>query len=125
MHRMLTRAPGPACVNGWVCAEPHDGHGGRGGTARSGAGSAGARPSWVTRSAGRTGAAGTRGPLRLLRLALLFERLAGDLLVLGAALVLVRHERLPSPGPILAHVAPAAREMPGMRPGSYLGGPRA
>lgn len=28
---MLTRAPGPACGNGWVCFDPHEGHGGRGG----------------------------------------------------------------------------------------------
>jgi len=41
MHRMLTRAPGPAWVKGWVCAEPHEGHGGRTGTSRSGTGSPG------------------------------------------------------------------------------------
>jgi hypothetical protein len=30
---MLTRAPGPAWVNGCVCADPHDGQGGRAGPA--------------------------------------------------------------------------------------------
>jgi hypothetical protein len=30
MHRMFTRAPGPAWVKGCVCAEPQNGHGMRG-----------------------------------------------------------------------------------------------
>ena len=29
MHFMLTRAAGPPCVKGCVCADPHDGQGGR------------------------------------------------------------------------------------------------
>ena len=36
MHFMFTRAPGPACVNGCVCADPHDGHSGRRATASGG-----------------------------------------------------------------------------------------
>ena len=31
VHFMLTRAPGPAWVNGWVFVEPQNGHSGRGG----------------------------------------------------------------------------------------------
>jgi hypothetical protein len=30
---MFTRAAGPACVNGWVCADPHEGHAGLAGIA--------------------------------------------------------------------------------------------
>ena len=37
MHFMFTRAAGPACVNGWVFADPHMGHGGRGRTRRASA----------------------------------------------------------------------------------------
>lgn len=29
MHFMFTRAAGPPCVNGCVCADPHEGHAGR------------------------------------------------------------------------------------------------
>jgi hypothetical protein len=29
MHFMFRRAAGPACVNGCVCADPHEGHTGR------------------------------------------------------------------------------------------------
>jgi hypothetical protein len=36
MHFMFTRAPGPACVNGCVCADPHAGHSGRRATASGG-----------------------------------------------------------------------------------------
>jgi hypothetical protein len=38
MHFMFTRAAGPACVNGWVFADPQTGHGGRGSTRRASAG---------------------------------------------------------------------------------------
>ena len=41
MHFMLTREPGPECVNGWVCADPQRGHAGRGeGSIRETTGSA-------------------------------------------------------------------------------------
>ena len=44
MHFMFTRAAGPPCVNGCVCADPHDGHAGR--TGRPSARSAGVRLSF-------------------------------------------------------------------------------
>jgi hypothetical protein len=46
---MLTRAAGPAWVNGWVCADPHEGHEGLAGIdPREGCAGTSARSSSVT-----------------------------------------------------------------------------
>jgi spermidine/putrescine transport system permease protein len=50
MHFMFRRAPGPACVNGCVCADPHEGHTGRSG----GRGGRSARSTEVTHQVSRS-----------------------------------------------------------------------